>query len=43
MSQHGLVSNHLNPLPEVADEGLALGERFRLQELPEIRNVPLIS
>ena len=36
-----LVSNHLDALHEVADEGLALRERPLPQELPEVRNVPL--
>ena len=39
--QHGLVSRHLDTLHEVADEGLALRERSLLQELPEVRHVPL--
>ncbi len=37
--QRRLVSHHFDALHEVADEGLALGERTFLQEVPEVRNV----
>ena len=39
--QRRLVSHHLDALHEVADERLAPGERPLLQELTEVRHVPL--